>query len=616
MLKSKSIGRRQSFLLFFLLIGFAFASSIHSQSQIKAKYIKSPPKPLKVSSAVITVDDETQTPHTLVGGYYTTRNGLDSKLVLNNKGPQPIEVSPTLYGATGEALQIPPMIIERNSHQFVNLRDWANLGGEGFQEGNLRLFHRGKDLVLGTQIQIFDESKSLVFENKLSELEKFDSRRFEGVWWVPNDNTDSTIVLTNTGDDYLTVTATLTRKPHITGSAHTFSLLPHQTKVLNVREDFAQGNVFAKSRILGLSLTHAGAEDALLAWTMVKDASKGYSNIATFSNPAKAKSNQYHGAGLQLGSVGNDQLKPIVVLRNTTDNDVDVNIKVPYTKENGTRDALSLNTIRLKPREVFQVNMQRVINLTNIKTAGIEIEYTGSMGGVIAAAQSVSDSDNQVFRTLFPLSREKRVDDQDVAFSNIAFKKESERGAALRPDDCDCISTSPVRQETANLTVQPACAVPTNFRQYSAPADMGNGVLRFQYTFDSSTGNYADLQSCFIGEIITYPGSNPYPFQSPPFPASSVPNPFTREDQIVGFTGQPLLTDNHSPGGSFVSPYSSASFTATQYYRYRCPCANNGNYINIAGPFDITRSVSPSSGSTWKYTVTKSGASATIDPLP
>lgn len=325
---------------------------------------------------------------------------MKSNLLINNKGPRPIEIAPTLYGESGGILQIPRITVERNSAITINLSDWANFGGEGFQQGNIRLFHRGKALVLGIQIQITDETKSLVFESKLSELGTFDSRRLEGVWWIPNDNTDSTIVLTNTGGQYLTVTATLTRRPHIVGTAQTFNLLPHQTKILNVRDDFPQGDVFAKSKVLGLSLTHNGAEESLLAWTMIKDESKGYSNVATFINPGKVISKKYHGAGLHVGSIGNDQLKPVIALRNTTDADVDVNIKVPYTKEDGTNGTVSIDTVRLNPREVNEANMQAVINLNNIRTAGIEIEYTGNPGSVIASAQSVSASGNQVFRTL------------------------------------------------------------------------------------------------------------------------------------------------------------------------------------------------------------------------
>jgi hypothetical protein len=396
----KSICRFNLRRLVLTIIGFVLSNSVYAQSQAKEKYSENEPRPSKTSSAKIRLDDETQTPHILVGGFYTTRDGFESKLLMNNKGPQPIEVSPTLYGDGGAIMQMPVITVERNSFITVNLRDWANFAGEAFRQGNIRLFHRGKDLVLGCNVLVIDESKSLTFENKLNELGKFDSRRLEGVWWIPSNNTDSTIVLTNTSDELITVAATLTRNPHNSGSAQMFTLLPHQTKVLDVREDFPQGEVFARAKVLGLSLTQDGAEGSLLAWTMIKDESKGYSNIATFTNPAKAKSNQYHGAGLQIGSVGNDELEPVIVLRNTTNAKVDVNIRIPYTNQDGERETVSINTVKLNAREVHQVNMQRAANLRDIKTAGIEIEYAGSPGAVVASAQSVSKSGTQVFRTL------------------------------------------------------------------------------------------------------------------------------------------------------------------------------------------------------------------------
>ncbi|HSK72380.1 MAG TPA: hypothetical protein VK892_11825 [Pyrinomonadaceae bacterium] len=387
-------------LIILTIIGFLLSNPVYSQFQIKAEYSKTEPKPSKVSSAKIRLDDETQTPHTLVGGFYTTRNGFESKLMMNNKGPQPIEVAPTLYGENGAIMEMPIVTVERNSFITINLRDWANFAGEEFQQGNIRLFHRGKDLVLGCNILVIDESKSLVFENKLSELGNFDSRRLESVWWIPSSDTDSTVVLTNTSDEFLTVSATLTRNSHNSGSNQTITLLPHQIKILNVKEDFPEGSIFAKAKVLSLSLTHDGTGESLLAWAMIKNESKGYSNIATFTNPAKAKSNQYHGAGLQIGSIVNNELEPVVVLRNTTDAKVDVNIKIPYTKQDGAKETLSLNTVKLRPREVHQVNMQKAASLKNVKTAGIEIEYTGNPGSVVASAQSVSKSGTQVFRTL------------------------------------------------------------------------------------------------------------------------------------------------------------------------------------------------------------------------
>jgi hypothetical protein len=165
------------------------------------------------------------------------------------------------------------------------------------------------------------------------------------------------------------------------------------------------------------------------------------------------------------------------------------------------------------------------------------------------------------------------------------------------------IKSAPVSFE---VTPTSSCAVPTNLH-YTSCSDNGNGDLHFNYAFSSSTGNLADLSSCTVGENVTYPGSqNPFPFPSPPFPPDAYTNPTIGDGSATSGS----FTDDHflTPSTTFVKPYSASSFTATQYYRYKCSCANGGNYVNIAGPNYIVRSVSQNVNGSWKFSVTKSGA--------
>lgn len=112
--------------------------------------------------------------------------------------------------------------------------------------------------------------------------------------------------------------------------------------------------------------------------------------------------------------------------------------------------------------------------------------------------------------------------------------------------------------------------------------------------------------------ISRYPKS--WPFPSPPFPPDAYGNPTIGDEPASPGT----FTDDHflTPSTTFVKPYSASSFAATQYYRYKCACSNNGNYVNIKGPLSIVRAVSGNSNGSWEFTVTKSGCSATINPLP
>ena len=170
----------------------------------------------------------------------------------------------------------------------------------------------------------------------------------------------------------------------------------------------------------------------------------------------------------------------------------------------------------------------------------------------------------------------------------------------------------------ANTSVTvPPCAIPNNFQQTSC-SDQGSGDLHFTYSWGSSTGQLADLgvSHCTVGENVTYPGTaNPFPWPSPPFPNDSSTNP-TVIDLNATLGG---LQDDHllAPSTTFVKPYSASSFTATQFYRYKCACGANANtYVNLVGPLSITRSVSQNSNGSFKFTVTKSSCSATINPLP
>ena len=285
-------------------------------------------------------DPQANKPHWLVGSYYSTQNGLTATLLLNNKGNQPLEVRPTLYSLSGQAIEIPPITVDTASFRFVNLQEWAAMGGESFSQGSIKLFHVGKDLVLGAQIYLTDEAHSLSFEEKLAEVDKFDSRRFEGVWWMPSRQAEVQIVLSNTTDAPLSVTARLSKRPHHTGEAQAVELAAHETRVLDLRRDFADGDHFANSQIIAVSLQHAGAKSALLARAMVKEEERGYSSVVQFSNPAGGKSSEYQG-----GTTGDYGCNPST--------DFGIQIAIVYQVLDQASPAHPIGSSAMLPQETF-----------------------------------------------------------------------------------------------------------------------------------------------------------------------------------------------------------------------------------------------------------------------
>jgi hypothetical protein len=154
------------------------------------------------------------------------------------------------------------------------------------------------------------------------------------------------------------------------------------------------------------------------------------------------------------------------------------------------------------------------------------------------------------------------------------------------------------------------CATPTNFTKLTGQ-DYGGGVLWFVYAWDSSSGDVDDLK-CQVGEKVDYNPAD-LPFPSPPFPAGNNPsNPFTKN--VDGFAEG--FQDFHGVDGTWAPPYIARSVTASQIYRYSCPCYSGGTWITLLGPHDITKSVIDNGDGTWRYEVSKTGVTATINPLP
>jgi hypothetical protein len=178
-----------------------------------------------------------------------------------------------------------------------------------------------------------------------------------------------------------------------------------------------------------------------------------------------------------------------------------------------------------------------------------------------------------------------------------------------------CVIYPFTESDSASVTVQ--CVYPVNFRQISA-TNLGDGRIQFRYAWDSSDGNPAHLSACTVGELVTYPGGSPFTYPAPPYVINSAfGNPVDPNPTVIDLAGTlGTFRDTHSiPGGGFTMPYRESHIVSTQYYRYRCPCANGGEYVNVLGPTGIYRDVTIDS--LWRYSVSKlefpaGGVGATI----
>jgi hypothetical protein len=90
-----------------------------------------------------------------------------------------------------------------------------------------------------------------------------------------------------------------------------------------------------------------------------------------------------------------------------------------------------------------------------------------------------------------------------------------------------------------------------------------------------------------MGEIVTFSGLDGNGnFPSPPFPPNTAPqsNPFVRD--VSNASSGIMYDTNGFPASAqdFARPLTCRAVQVDQTFRYKCPCANNGSYVNLAKP--------------------------------
>ncbi len=345
------------------------------------------------------LEADSDKPHTLAASYYSLRGNLKATLMLNNKGPKPLEVSPSLFSIYGDRFDAPPVTVEGNSFLEVDLSQWAAAAGPLFQEGSLQVFYKGPDLLLGSQVKLVDQRFSLMSDEQLVEPgAMFKSSRLEGVWWLPANHCRMNLVLSNTTDEGLSVAVALAGRGLEGRDAFRLWLHPRETRVIDVRELAGKKSTLPETG--GISIEHSGRSGALLARGVIEESAMGYSSAIQFVDPANGKSSRLHGAGLRLGRVAGEELTPVIVARNIGGRESTLTGRIPYTMSDGSRDVIPISRVTLGPGEVRVLSLDYRMSRPQREgdvSAGLELEYDTAPGSVVVSVLSTSLSRDHVF---------------------------------------------------------------------------------------------------------------------------------------------------------------------------------------------------------------------------
>lgn len=374
------------------------SASVVPQTSTKRRMVLASPRP-----------DEPSSYQTLPATYYSLRDDLTTRLTLNNKGPDPIAVQPTLFSPDGQRQDVPPVIVAGLSFVTVEIEQWV-VRGTVFEEGNLQIMYYGKNRELGGHLEIVDRARSLVFAEEMMPMTARGlhqhkanmSQRLEAVSWQHSGKSKVRLVLSNTSDSAVAVTLKIDGITSGQKRPANISLLPRQTRIVD-GEEFTPNGQGKLKEMIGISIEHNGKPGALLARGFASEPSSGYSSSIEFFDPAMSVSSKLDGTGLRLTLPDGTALTPFVVARNTATTPSVIKGRLSYTTAKGTLASLMLPEIQLDPGEIGSIDLLRPIqakrlNRNQIVTGGLEFQYSTEPGTVLISAQTVSRDGNQVFR--------------------------------------------------------------------------------------------------------------------------------------------------------------------------------------------------------------------------
>lgn len=398
-LASRSVRKSGLFLLFVVVITFFVPAllTLHGfrARQVDASAVTSPASGDEALNAPAPLPGDDQI---MTFAYFIEQGDITSALRLNNNMPDPTTASVTFFNADGKLFTAPLLTLPPQAVQGFRIAELiANAPGD-FHSGSVQVAYHGPAMAVTGQVSVVSESSHVIFESFPTMSMGFASTRLDGIAWIPDAGTRASAALTNTTTDMLTV--------NIRSASNTQSLTlnAHQTRVVDLKEFLANRQ---DVRAALIRIEHNGTPGAIIVAGFALNEKTGFSCNLPFIDRATAKTARLAGAHVRFGKPGSKEGFPAgtrfnapLLIANAGDQPTEARIFVDYTIA-GVAARVEIARLELAPEQVRRVEissaMARVAVPGPVDDAGVDIEYSGSPGAVIARLTSVDQSGDLAF---------------------------------------------------------------------------------------------------------------------------------------------------------------------------------------------------------------------------
>lgn len=294
------------------------------------------------------------------------------EIVLNNRSPNPIDVTPTFYTANGHAVVGNPVQLQPAEIRFVPVEELMPEALRGQHRwGGIALSYTGNVLEVWAQITFHGVGGGSVDET-FNILEEPGSDSREAVWRMAKKST-AVFALGNSSNVAIRTTAQFSY-----GDSEDVDIPAGATRF--IRRHGGERNTAS------VKLTTAGPEGSMRVTGFIIAEDQSFTSSIRFYDTRKTVQSNLYATNLRLKNA-----VPRIVLKNTTDVDIEARPRF-FAAAGEQANPVELPAITLRPQQVVEVDLSALraaaASRTDFDSVSVQVLNSGAPGSLIGAAYS------------------------------------------------------------------------------------------------------------------------------------------------------------------------------------------------------------------------------------
>jgi hypothetical protein len=312
---------------------------------------------------------------------------IEAEIVLNNRSPHDMEVTPTFYAPSVQSYVANSVVLKPAEIRYFTIGELLPSGLNRNRAGGISLSYLGSPMEVAAQITLVGKGQTGNTDITLLGATDYRSTTQEAVWWLPSRGTAS-MILGNSSNT--PVSASLR---FISGEAQEIKLDSYETKVITRRDPGRP--IAAKGSPDSVRIEVNGPVGSLRAAGFVTNQTGRIISNIRYYDPQNIRQPHLFATRLR---VKDNTVR--MVLKNTSD--AAISARPRFLPESGeTGAALELPVLAINPHQAVEVDMKPLLTAASsrndLNVVSVQVLNDGPNGSLIGSLCSINQAGQTVY---------------------------------------------------------------------------------------------------------------------------------------------------------------------------------------------------------------------------